>query len=195
MEGKPTAAVLHQGNEIDIDTRREEYRGLGLWRMFIEKDAKYRATTTRPESLKSPRRQASFMVLRCFFRDMISIAVAPVGLSVLGHVVPVLFRLIIRRVGMLVMGWCDAGSRVLHARVGTYCTVMNFDFGVLMDLDTSLTCRAAPFLDAENWTFSALCLAQSLLDMMPAILPHRVSRCALEAGNWIHSTPRVIDSV
>ncbi|KAK1218562.1 hypothetical protein PQX77_018740 [Marasmius sp. AFHP31] len=44
-------------------------------------------------------------------------------------------------------------------------------------------------------TFSALCLVRPLLDVMPTFLPRMAFLSALGAGNWIWSTPRVIETV
>ncbi|KAK1218564.1 hypothetical protein PQX77_018742 [Marasmius sp. AFHP31] len=129
MEAKPTAVVLRQDSEVDIDTKLEEYHDLGLWRMFIEKDAESRAITTRPETLKSPRGQANFVVLRRFFRDMITIAAAPVGLSVLGHfvggIVPVVEGILESRILRI-----DGYRHVIEQRVKSTRVVGDKIFGI-----------------------------------------------------------------
>ncbi|KAK1219146.1 hypothetical protein PQX77_018142 [Marasmius sp. AFHP31] len=81
-----TLVVLHQDTELDVDSKLEEHH-LGVWRMFIEKDAKSQLTETRMKTLKSRDQNATWRVLRRFFRDIIPIAAGPVAFSVLGHVV------------------------------------------------------------------------------------------------------------
>ncbi|KAK1222460.1 hypothetical protein PQX77_014696, partial [Marasmius sp. AFHP31] len=81
-----TLVVLHQDTELDVDSKLEEHH-LGVWRMFIDKDAKSQLTETRMKTLKSRDQNATWRVLRRFFRDIIPIAAGPVAFSVLGHVV------------------------------------------------------------------------------------------------------------
>ncbi|KAJ8078037.1 hypothetical protein PM082_000239 [Marasmius tenuissimus] len=81
-----TLVVSHQDAELDVDSKLEEHH-LGIWRMFIEKDAKSHSTKTRMRTLRSRDQNATWSVLRRFFRDIIHIAAGPVAFSVLGHVV------------------------------------------------------------------------------------------------------------